>query len=213
MDTLQKSILKTVVYADVFDYPLTFEQLKKFLITPQKRNFSLRDIEKGQIVHKGDYFFLKDRQKIVEIRQNKERYCQKKLRVAQKIAHLLKIVPFLKMVAVTGNLAMGNADQDDDIDFLVVTARGRLWLSRFLVVVLIEILGKRRHPKETQVKDKICLNMFLDEDHLKIPKKEQNLFSAHEILQLKPLWQKDNLYQKLLKQNQWVERFLGNWKN
>ena len=54
--------------------------------------------------------------------------------------------------------------------------------------------------------------MFLDERHLQIPKKEQDLFSAHEVCQLKVIWEKDGIYQKFLKENQWVRQFLPNWK-
>jgi len=125
---------------------------------------------------------------------------------------VLRLIPFIKMVAVTGNLAMRNANQEDDIDFLIITQRKRLWLSRFLAVVLLELLGKRRRPEEKEVKDKICLNMFLDEDHLEMSEKQQNLFSAHEILQLKSLYEKDKFYDKFLDQNRWVKKFLANWK-
>jgi len=125
---------------------------------------------------------------------------------------VLRLIPFIKMVAVTGNLAMRNANQEDDIDFLIITQRKRLWLSRFFAVVLLELLGKRRRPEEKEVKDKICLNMFLDEDHLEMSEKQQNLFSAHEILQLKSLYEKDDFYDKFLDQNRWVKKFLANWK-
>jgi hypothetical protein len=54
--------------------------------------------------------------------------------------------------------------------------------------------------------------MFLDEDHLEIPEKEQDLFSAHEVCQLKPIWSKDNVYQEFITQNQWYQKFLPNWK-
>jgi Rieske Fe-S protein len=43
--------------------------------------------------------------------------------------------------------------------------------------------------------------MFLDEDHLSLPQNEQNLFTAHEVCQLKVLWQRNNLYQKFQKEN------------
>jgi len=213
MDSFQKSIFKTLVYADIFSYPLTFDQLKKFLITSKKTDFNITDLKMKGILKRKNYFFLKGRPKIIKERVKKEKYAKKKIKIAQKTARLLKLIPFIKMVGVTGNLAMKNTSKDDDIDFLIITSRNRLWLSRFLVVCLLELLGKRRHPKEKEVKDKICLNMFLDEDNLKIPQKEQNLFSAHEVLQFKPLWQRANIYDDFLNQNQWVKKFLANWKN
>jgi len=212
MDSLQKRILKTLVYADIFDYPLTFNQLKKFLITSQKKDFKIGDVKLKEIAEKGNYFFLRGREKIVKERKRKEKYADRKLKIAQQVVRVLRLIPFIKMVAVTGNLAMRNANQEDDIDFLIITQRKRLWLSRFFAVVLLELLGKRRRPEEKEVKDKICLNMFLDEDHLEMSEKQQNLFSAHEILQLKSLYEKDKFYDKFLDQNRWVKKFLANWK-
>jgi len=214
MDSFQKSILQTLVYADIFSYPLTFDQLKKFLITPKKIDFDITDIGDIKGVSKrGNYFFLKGRSGIIKERVKRERYAREKIKIAQKTARLLKLIPFIKMVGITGNLAMKNTDQGDDIDFLIVTSKNRLWLSRFLVVFLLELLGRRRHPRDKEVKDKICLNMFLDEGHLMISKKEQNLFSAHEVLQFKSLWQRGNIYDDFLNQNQWVKKFLANWKS
>jgi len=212
MDSLQKRILKTLVYAGIFDYPLTFNQLKKFLITSQKKDFKIGDIKLKEIAKKGNYFFLRGKEKIIKERKRKEKYADRKLKIAQQVVRVLRLIPFIKMVAVTGNLAMRNANQEDDIDFLIITQRKRLWLSRFLAVVLLELLGKRRRPEEKEVKDKICLNMFLDEDHLEMSEKQQNLFSAHEILQLKSLYEKDKFYDKFLDQNRWVKKFLANWK-
>jgi len=54
--------------------------------------------------------------------------------------------------------------------------------------------------------------MFLDESHLAVPKKEQDLFSAHEVCQLKPLWERNEIYQKFIETNRWAEKYLPNWK-
>jgi hypothetical protein len=105
---------------------------------------------------------------------------------------------------------MENVDKNDDIDLLIVTAKKRLWLTRVLAIFLTELLGCRRRPKDKQVADKICLNMFLDEDYLAVPKNEQDLFSAHEVVQFKLLWERDNCYQKFLKANLWVKNYLAN---
>ena len=74
MDSFQKSIFKTLIYADIFSYPLTFDQLKKFLITPKKIDFDITDINKIKgILKKKNYFFLKGRSEIIRERVKKER--------------------------------------------------------------------------------------------------------------------------------------------
>jgi hypothetical protein len=219
MNEFQALALKTLAYADVFDYPLTAPEIWKFLITEKRIDPErfLREIlemrgEKKQVVTDGPFFCLPGRKKIIALRKKRQRWSQKKLKIARRVAKWLKLIPWIKMIAVTGNLAMENSDRGDDIDLLVVMTKNRLWLTRFFTVLLVELVSHRRRPGDKEAKDKICLNMFLDETHLAVPKKERDLFSAHEVCQLKVIWEKDNLYQKFLKKNQWIKEFLPNWR-
>lgn len=230
MDELQKKILKTLAYADIFDYPLTLEEIQRFLIGQDERRVprsgiwlrqkTQEEIKKeigspyliSHITYHDGFYCLKNRQKIIQLRFERFKWSQEKIKIAKKVANWLKLIPFIKMVALTGTLAMNNVKKNDDIDLLIITGRNRLWLTRLITNFLVEIIAERRHPKDKNVKDKICLNMFLDEKHLALPKLEQNLFTAHEICQLKILWQRETVYQRFLKENQWYKKFLPNWK-
>lgn len=214
---MKKAVLQTLVYADIFDYPLTAKELYKFLITRKFLSFSVFKKNLQKIVRRdkliktdGEYFFLKGREKNILLRQKRKFWSQKKIKIAKKASRWLKLIPWLKMVGITGALAMKNADKDDDIDFLIVAAKKRLWLTRALAVFLMELLGCRRRPKDSNVADQICLNMFLGEDYLTVPKNEQDLFSAHEVVQFKPLWERNGCYRKFLKVNSWVKNYLAN---
>jgi len=214
---MKKAILQTLVYADIFDYPLTAREIYKFLITPKPLRFSvlkkkLKEIARRDelIKSKGEYFFLKEREETVRLRQKRKFWSQRKIKIAKKVSRWLRLIPWIKMVGISGALAMENADKNDDIDLLVVTAKKRLWLTRVLTVFLTELLGRRRRPKDKQVTNKICLNMFLAENCLTVPKNEQDLFSAHEVVQFKLLWERDNCYQKFLRANLWVKNYLAN---
>jgi len=213
---MRKEILRTLAYADIFDYPLTAEELYRFLIANKTFPFLLlEDILKQikqndeQIETDGEYFFLKGRKKIVNIRQKRKKWSEQKVKIAQRVARWFKLISWVKMVGITGALAIENADENDDIDLLIVTSKNRLWLTRLLAVFLVELIASRRRPRDINVKDKICLNMFLDEEHLGVPKNEQDLFSAHEVCQLKPLWERNNCYQRFLKANLWVKKYLA----
>ncbi len=214
MNKTQAAILKTLAYADVFAYPLTLKELRQFLIGQKTNEESLKENLQvlKKISFKGNYFFLKNKRGNVKRRGKRKKWSQRKWLLARKAAGWLKLIPWIKMVAVTGNLAMDNAEQDDDIDLLIVAAKDRLWLTRLLTNFLMEIVANRRRPGDKEVKDKICLNMFLDENHLEIPFKEQNLFTAHEVCQLKPVWVKSQIYQKFIQENLWWQKFLPNWK-
>jgi len=212
---LKKAVLSTLAYADIFDYPLKKEEIWRFLLSDIR--YQILDVSKGlkelpEVSQKNNFYFLKEREHLVLLRKKRERWSRKKLKIAKQVARCLKLIPTIKMVAVTGALAMENSNENDDIDLLIITSKSRLWLTRLLAVLLVELIAKRRHPADKEVKDKICLNMFLDEGHLEVPKKEQDLFSSHEVCQLKVLWDKNGIYQKFLKANLWSKKFLPNWK-
>lgn len=211
--------MRTLAYADIFDYPLTLREIFRFLITDKPVNFGVlkktldrmdRDRARIGSDEQGELFFLRGRKELVSLRKRRERISQTKLKLAQKIACLLKIIPTIKLVGVTGRLAMENAQRDDDIDFLIITSGKRLWLTRLTAVILLELLGKRRRPKQERVKDKGCLNMFLDEDWLALPPQERNLYTAHEAIQVKPFWDREGTYQRFLKANSWIMDYLPN---
>ena len=98
---------------------------------------------------------------------------------------------------------------EDDIDLFFIVASGSLWVSRLLATILMNFLG-RRHPGDRQVTNKVCLNMFMTEDAVAVVSSERDCFSAHEVLQMEPLWERGGIYRKFLRANQWVKRFLPN---
>lgn len=217
MEELEEAILRTLIYAGIFDYPLDSTELYRFLITEEP--LTPLDFDKllprivtndSRISTNENCFFLKGREKLVALRKNRERWSQEKFLLAQKIGQKLKLIPWVKLVGVTGALAVKNAARDDDIDLLIVAGSGRLWSTRLLAVLLMELMGVRRRPKEKDSRNKICLNLFLDENHLVIPVKERNLYTAHEVVQMKPLWEKQDTYNEFLWENRWARTYLPN---
>lgn len=207
---VKQAILKTLAYADVFDFPLTVAEVRRFLISPQR--FSLTKINQvmSQFPCQEGFYFLPGRQKVVLARKGKWVWNRQKMRLARRFAGRLKMIPTIKMVAVTGAVAMENAGKNDDIDILIVSQVGTLWITRLFVVLLAELVARRRRPHDQQVKDKICLNMFLDETYLALPVKERNLYTAHEVVQMRLLWDRGETYQKFIQKNVWVKKYLAN---
>jgi len=211
------SLLAAICYADVFDYPLTMEEATLWSIRVHgiegKREGSrvtLTNVQDGSRT----FIVLPHRNSIVGLRKDHERWSRKKWQIAKRVAQYLYTIPSIQLVGVTGRLAMNNTIQDDDIDFFIITAKKTLWTTRFLATLLVEILGVRRRPHDAEVNNKVCLNMFMSEDVVALPKDQQDLFAAHEVLQMQPLWQHDNTYKRFLLANRWVRKFLPNaYKN
>jgi acetolactate synthase small subunit len=213
---MEKAILKTLIYADIFDYPMLSHEIHKWLIgkkaTIEQTEKVLKKLVKNKkIVLKQGVYFLRRRHELVKIRQEREKVSQSYYVKAQWIVRLFKIIPWIQLVGISGSLAMRNASKTDDIDLFVISRSNRVWLTRVFTALILELVGERRQreasKKESQ--SKICLNLLVSEDAL--VQSKQNLYIAHEILQLKVLWERSKTYQKFLEVNEWTTNFLPNW--
>lgn len=184
---IKLAVLRTTTYASIFNYHLSFEELYRYLINPEP-------VSKTKLK---PYFITKP--------QPVNHFSQLKWPIAQRVVKLLSFIPWIKMVAATGALAMNNCQKDDDIDLMIITAANRLWLTRLLSLLLLFPFLRRG----SRINNRLCLNLFLDESALVLS--QQNLYTAHELCQLKPLYNRDQTYQKFLAANLWYKQFLPNW--
>jgi predicted nucleotidyltransferase len=156
----------------------------------------------------------------LKIKKYNKRYLfsQKKLQNWRLKLYLkiLSFFPQIKLIGFSGSLAMMNADKDDDIDLFIITAKNRLFTGRFVAIILAKILGIHRFYNKsyklpvTCYKDKVCLNLFFDESDLAVPDFKRNEYVAHEILQMKPIVNKDSVYERFLAANSWVFEIFPN---
>ena len=203
-DALAVAILKTLSYADLFDYALTREEVFRFLIgvraTRSEVDRALDDHSRlnGSVMRLDEFVTLPARQDLVAVRARWHAAACAQMPCARAYARILAYVPFVRMVALTGGLAMENA-RDNDIDLLIVTAPGRLWLVRGLAVALVRLARLRG--------DHLCPNFLLTENALTIP--DENLYTAHEIVQMIPLYGL-TVYSRFRKQNSWTVDYLPN---
>ena len=79
------------------------------------------------------------------------------------------------------------------------------------MLFILALLEKRRKKNDTKVSaaGKFCLNLLVEEDQLEQQRKD--LYIAHEVLQMKPLWERDKMYGKFLRANSWAFEYLPNW--
>lgn len=194
----------SIVYHDLFDYPLTKEELYLW-----KSSLSIKS--KKRIENKGKFYFISGRQGIIKKRLENEKYSQKKLLIAKKAARVISIIPSVLFVGITGSLAMMSAGKNSDIDLMIITKKNTLWTTRLLVYCVLHATGYTlRRPKFKDEKDALCLNMWLDESDLTWRKRERNIFTAHEMAQIVPLVNKKDTYEKMMFLNKWL---LDYWPN
>lgn len=214
--TVRESFLATVAYADIFDYPLTPEECDIWRIRVPHTASRIHGWSNTVTIlkkHGKIFYCLRKNKSIIDKLEDRARWSVKKINIAQRMARILRFIPTIRLIGVTGGLAMYNAEKDDDIDIFCIVASGTLWISRFLAVAFMEAFGRRRRPADVRVKDKICLNMFMSESALCVPAQEQDLYTAHEVLQMRVLWERGGVYRAFLRANGWVRNFLPNaWK-
>ncbi|PJA43085.1 hypothetical protein CO176_00335, partial [Candidatus Woesebacteria bacterium CG_4_9_14_3_um_filter_39_10] len=158
-----------------------------------------------EVLNKDGLYCLKDKESLLYKRTLRERISNRKTEIAKKNASLLAKLPTVKGVFITGALAMNNAKEESDIDLMIITKRNRLWLTRLTSYLVLRMMNYAvRKPNDKDQKDKLCLNIWLDESALSWGKKDRNIYSAHEIAQVVPIVDKENVHQRFLQKNRWI---------
>ena len=163
---------------------------------------------KNKIEEFRGFYFLKGRKDLVDRRIQCDKNSAVKFEIAERAAWWIRFVPYVRMIAVTGTLAMKNCEKNSDIDFFVVLKKGRIFTGRLLVTVMIHLTGKRRYGKN--IKNRICLNYIITTGSLGI--KRQDLFAANEYCFISPILG-HSIFQKFCGTNlDWIKIFKPNWQ-
>lgn len=190
---MESQLRKTLEYFDKYDYPLTKKELEFWSGSKVQRL-------KGP----KQYFYLPNQSHLINVRKLREKYSIPKWRIAHKTASELAKITFIEAVFVTGSLSMNNCKKNDDIDLMIITKPNTLWIARFITTLMF--WQNRRLPGQKTAPNKICTNLWLDTNNLKL--ETENLYIAHEILQAKCIYNKNNTYANFLYQNSWVKKYL-----
>jgi hypothetical protein len=198
---LEQAILRTVLYADIFSFPLTPEEIHHFLIAD--RPCTLAEIQAAldhsvllgrHLEQQGGFVACAGRGEILALRTERDQAASALMPAALRYGRMLAALPFVRMVGLTGALAMRNpAHSHDDIDYVLVTAPGRVWTARAFAILLVR-LGRLRGVT-------LCPNYVLSETTL--AHTPGNLYIAHEITQVLPLYGAA-VYAALRAANTWV---------
>jgi len=226
MTDLEKSILATLVYYNVLGRPMTGWEVFKYLIRPEPRSCLSSKTSLNQILdvlenspelaklisQKNGFYFLTGNERIIKQRIERQKIADQKWKKTKQMVKLLQLIPFIRLVVVSGSLAMDNPKKESDIDLLIITRAGRIWTCRGITTLFIHLLGQRRHGCLT--KDRFCLNHYLTDQSLKIPL--ASLYNAQTYAHLVPTWEYHSrfgsntlkLYNQFQKANQWLKDYL-----
>lgn len=212
MDSKQKAIFKTLLYSSLFRFPLSSEELYRYLFFTKTLTFSdfsksLEKVSSKFCTQDGLYSLPEYKEDIVK-RQKMQSLVAEKYKKALGSANLLSYIPTIYFIGLSGSLSVGSAKKEDDIDFFIITRKNTIFISRLFALFLLQISGRRRGFKEKKSPDKICLNMWIDMSSLQFSPHLRDLYTAREIAQMQPLFERQNVYQKFIQTNDWVRYFL-----
>jgi len=219
---LSKNILATIIYYDILDYPMTAFEVWKYLTNVDERKGEKVEAERiglvkvvqaleseeleSQIEQFQGFYFLRGRGFLVEKRLERNKISQQKLKIIRGVVFWLRFLPYVRMVAVTGTVAMKNAGKNSDLDLLVVIRQGRIFFGRTAVTALVHLMGKRRYGKK--IANRICLNCFLTDESL--TSRLQDVFSASEYFFIVPLLGQ-RIFLEFKHKNAWIKKFKINF--
>lgn len=207
---LASSLLRVLVYYNLFDHPLTTSEIERFLDLPltDRRHLDraltlLR--EHGSIAEEEGYWFLADRpgesNAIVAKRFAMERKGIALWSVAERVGRLMRYIPWIRGVMISGGLSRYIAQEDGDIDYFIVTTPGRLWIVRTLIVLIRRTLLLNRRTW-------LCANYFVTLDNLQI--RERNSYAACETASVRPLLSRQ-VYEAFMAENEWIYQHYPNF--
>ncbi len=199
--SLERAILKTLAYSDVFDYPLCLDELHRYLTAPAAREelaAALPGLD-NFVETKAGYYFLAGREKLVALREQRRLASRFPFQRAIRYGRVLGALPFIRMAGLTGSLAVCNCDETGDLDYMIVAAHGRVWTARAFA-----LLFNRLTKLSGNV---LCPNLIISERALEWQQKD--VYSARELCQMIPITGMD-VYTRLRRANIWTKEFLPN---
>ncbi|HEU5166171.1 MAG TPA: nucleotidyltransferase domain-containing protein [Chitinophagaceae bacterium] len=201
----KESILKVLVYFDIFRYPLTRKEIESFLDTPfpkDELSDSLQDLlSSGRIFQLDEFYSLQKDMSLAEIRRKGNAYADFLVTKAKELAKLLYKFPYVRAIGLSGSVSKNFANEKSDIDYFLITKGNRLWIARTFLVFF------RKNPFLKNRNKYYCMNYFIDEEDLVI--REKNIYTATELFTLIPL-AGNGSFKKFFEKNSWSYSYFPN---
>lgn len=203
------SVLKTLNYSAFFNYPLSLNEVYKYLIgdkaysLSQVKNELARLVTKKKVQKRGNlYALFKINKNHIKAKKNSQKLYKRAVVKTTKDLQFLKNLPFVKFVGITGSVAAKNIKEGGDIDLFIITDKNFVWLTRLLFVIFLKFTKR--------YKVVYCPNIYTSLNALSWDTK--NIYVANEIVRITPIFNKNKTYEKFLVKNSWVCNYLPNFK-
>lgn len=196
-----KAVEKTLAYGSFFNFPLSPSEVHYWLI-------SSHPVSKEALKK----YLPTLKPKEILLRKNLLNNTKTKERIVLKFIKLASFIPGIRLIGLTGSVAAYNSRKNDDLDLIIITAAHTLWLVRPLLLLLLSIKFNRRHPGDnpSQINNAFCPNLWLDTLSLSVPNNRQNIYTAHEVLLVRPMLDRGQTFKLFIQSNAWTKQYLAN---
>jgi hypothetical protein len=215
---IAQAILKTLVFFDIFDYPLTLIEIWQYLYAPGENKISVGAVSqelnnpelKSKIGFAQGFYFIQGKESNINLRKQRYLIAEPKLKKAKLFIKYLRHLGGVRAVAISNTLALHHSRVEADIDLFIITRFGRIWSTRFWSLLPLYVLGKRPTPQSTR--DKFCLSFWVDEKHLDISpwRLERDIYYIYWLATLMPIYGQ-NVFNKFCQENKWINEYLPNF--
>lgn len=173
-------LLDALVYGDVFDCALTLDELRRYGRVPIARDELGRRLRedpalRGLVAERDGLYAFADRQELIDARPERMRRARVLRHRARRVARVLRHVPFVRGLALTGSAAAGDAGAGADVDVLVIVAPDRIGLVFLLLGSASRVLGRRV----------FCPNYYICSGRLEVG--PRTVYVARELAQARAL--------------------------
>ncbi|MFH1145897.1 MAG: hypothetical protein V1707_02965 [bacterium] len=213
--TLAQAIIATVHWFDQFSYPLTAQEIGRYLV---KKEQSFTDHEflavldslvaGRQLASARGFYCLHGRESLVDERLNRNVAMEVKMRKVKFVCRILRYVPGLRLVAVCNGAGYFNGRPDSDVDIFIIVRQGNLWSVRALVTFILTVLSMR--VRGEHAKDKLCLSFWMSDDNLSVERfalLDGDPYLAWWVSQVYPMLD-DGVYREWWIANQWIKEYI-----
>lgn len=205
IESISSSVLKTLLYYDLFRYPLTAAEIKLHCSRERCSMTSVQEsldelCELGQVFCYEQLYSVQNNHELFLRRIRGNQAAEQAMGKARRRSKLIGAFPFVRCVCISGSFSKNYFDETTDVDFFIITEPNRLWICRTFLVLFkkIFLLNDKKY---------FCVNYFIDSDSLLIP--DKNIFTATELITLLPMYNY-TLYEKFFHANHWVKSFFPN---
>ncbi len=222
---LERSVLRTAVWFSLFSYPLTAFELWKWLMLPG-RLYGLGEVcavlEKsrwleGKMFKQDGFYALGGSVPIAGL--VKERHArfldaERKFRALRRAVRFFSLLPCVRAVGAVNTMAWWSTAPRSDIDLYVITRPGRIWSSRFWLVLPFLLSGRRPagSGSEGSVQDPFCFSFFSAHDALQLESLclPRDYYMSFWVKSIVPVLDRDGWFAQLEATNRWSSKVLPN---